>query len=219
MSLCDVSVELEIDDSPFVEGHIIPCELLTAKSIDEPQHIFVSFEFDQEQVSEYLQEGPIEMAAMLKFVVKECAEEDLEYEEGYEDEYMLNSVEFELRDFVKPLTTLKQSEFKKKFQSLPKENQVKRKFNLSLETLPLAVNAVVEKLGLGGVEYSHQNVTADVPQAMVDLAGQHISGSCIYARSLFKQSKDRKGTMRVLMQIGVTSDDAELPAALLACIR
>ena len=144
--------------------------------------IFVSLEFSQEEVQTTLEAEAIEMSATLKFTVKEAVEDDdeLEYEEGYEDEYELNAVDLELKDFVKGVTSINKSQFKKAFNSL-KENQVKRRFNLSFPTVQDAVGAVVDKLGLAGVEFSDR-VEADVDEKWVELAGVHISGSMVLAK-------------------------------------
>merc|ERR1719445_816039 len=166
-----------------------------------------------------LSEGAIDFNATLKFTVKETVDdEELEYEEGYEDEYELNNVEIEMKDFVKGQEKMSHKQFKEAFIVLSKENQIKERFTLSLPTLQGAVAAVVEKLGLAGVEFSDQ-VAEDVQQAMVNLAGYHISGAKIFARVGFKASEDRNGRKRVVMQIGVTSDNEELPPALLKAIR
>merc|ERR1719433_1361793 len=119
-----------------------------------------------------------------------------------------------MKDFVQVMEKLNHKQFKESFLVLSKENQIKKKFTLSLPTIQAASAAVVEKLGLAGVEFS-DNVAEDVKTAMVNLAGWHISGAKLYARVGFKANEDRNGRKRVVMQIGVTSDDAELPPALL----
>ena len=51
---------------------------------------------------ETLCEGPVDFNATLRFTVKETVDDDeLDYDEGYEDEYELNNVEIEMKDFVK----------------------------------------------------------------------------------------------------------------------
>jgi len=217
LTLCDVSVELECNgDDIFTEGVTIPCPIMKK---DDYKHIFVSYEFDSEDLMLVLSEGAIDWNATLKFTVKETVDdEELEYEEGYEDEYELNNVEIEMKDFVQGMEKLSHKQFKEAFLVLSKENQIKKKFTLSLPTIQAAANAVVEKLGLTGVEFS-DTVGEDVKQAMVNLAGCHITGSKLYARVGFKASEDRKGNKRVVMQIGVTSDNPELPPSLLHAIR
>jgi len=217
LTLCDVSVELECNgDDIFEPGVTIPCAMMKK---DEYKHIFVSYEFESEELMSVLSEGAIEFSAILKFTVKETTDdEELEYEEGYEDEYELNNVEIEMKDFVKGIDKISHKQFKEAFLVLSKENQIKKKFTLSLPTIQAASAAVVEKLGLAGVEFS-DNVAEDVKTAMVNLAGWHISGAKLYARVGFKANEDRNGRKRVVMQIGVTSDDAELPPALLQAIR
>jgi len=219
LTLCDVSVELECNgDDIFTEGVILPCAMMKK---DEYKHIFVSYEFDSQQMMETLCEGTIDFNATLRFTVKETVDdEELEYEEGYEDEYELNNVEIEMKDFVKGIDRLSHKQFKEAFLVLSqnKANQIKKKFTLSLPTIQAAVAAVVDKMGLKGVEFSDQ-VAEDAAQAMVNLAGYHISGAKIYARVGFKVSEDRNGRKRVVMQIGITSEDTELPSALLHAIR
>lgn len=214
--LCDATVEMEYDEEMFTEGVTIPCDFMKK---DEHQHIFVSLEFSQEEVQTTLEAEAIEMSATLKFTVKEAVEDDdeLEYEEGYEDEYELNALDLELKDFVKGVTSINKSQFKKAFNSL-KENQVKRRFNLSFPTVQDAVGAVVDKLGLAGVEFSDR-VEADVDEKWVELAGVHISGSMVLAKALFRHGRDKKGKDRTGMQIGITSESELLPAALITCIR
>merc|ERR1719461_1304115 len=102
-----------------------------------------------------LSEDAIDWNATLKFTVKETVDEqELEFEEGYEDEYELNNVEIEMKDFVQVMEKLNHKQFKESFLVLSKENQIKKKFTLSLPSIQAASAAVVEKLGLAGVEFS-----------------------------------------------------------------
>eukprot|EP00493_Phyllostaurus_siculus_P022963 UN23297 len=96
LTLCDVSVELECNgDDIFEPGVTIPCAMMKK---DEYKHIFVSYQFESEELMSVLSEGAVEFSAILKFTVKETTDdEELEYEEGYEDEYELNNVEIEIR--------------------------------------------------------------------------------------------------------------------------
>jgi len=209
--LCDATVELELDEELFELESSTPAKICEK---DEINHIFLACKFEQSEMQQVLLEEGLEMAAVMKFIVKEGVEdvEELEYEQGYEDEYELNEVEFHLRDFIKGVDDLNKPQFKRAYQAIASK-QTKKKFTLSMPDLQTAVDAVVGKLGLAGVEFSDR-VPEGAPTCMVDLAGLHISGSKILARALFKQGRDRTA-----MQIGVTSDDPELSGALVNTIR
>jgi len=210
--LCNATVELEFDEDLFEVESTTPAQVCEK---DEINHIFVACKFDQDELQQQILEEGLEMSAVMKFINKEGVEdpEELEYEQGYEDEYELNAVEFELKDFIKGVDDLNKPQFKVAYTSFPKANQTKKKFTLSMPNLQTAVDAVVEKLGLAGVEFSDR-VPDEAKSCMVDLAGKHINGSQILARALFKQGRERTA-----MQIGVTSDDPDLSGALVSSIK
>merc|ERR1712176_1197836 len=94
---------------------------------------------------------------VLKFIVKDDGD-NAQYEEGYEDDYVLNEITMNHFDYLYPakrddLESVKV--FKEKWKEIGKENEEFKKGNLNFDNLQSAISAMMKSVGLCAVEESH----------------------------------------------------------------
>jgi coatomer protein complex subunit gamma len=138
----------------------------------------------------------------LKYTVKDVDVDTGEAdEEGYEDEYEVDSVELAAHDYMRPVNP---PNFREAWDRLGDENSSQEQYALSdFKTIKDGVTATIEFLGMSPCEGS-----AEVPERVkshtVQLAGVFVGGCKVLGRANIALAADGEG---VTLTLQVRSDD------------
>jgi coatomer protein complex subunit gamma len=134
------------------------------------------------------------MNATLKFNVVDADpqthEPEDETDEGYEDEYELEDVEVEIRDYMLKVYC---PNFQEQWESASDENEAKEVFNLAkFDNLPAAVKSLLRDLGMEACDKSDR-VGAKKSKHALYASGVFLGGVPTLARCRMKKQEGGKG--------------------------
>eukprot|EP01006_Ploeotia_vitrea_P034526 TRINITY_DN65761_c11_g3_i1.p1 TRINITY_DN65761_c11_g3~~TRINITY_DN65761_c11_g3_i1.p1 ORF type:complete len:961 (+),score=596.77 TRINITY_DN65761_c11_g3_i1:134-3016(+) len=206
--LKDVQVEMETDDEDaWVEEMIVPEAKLAHGT---PGTTFVCLSRPEGMYSS------TPMSCTLKFLVCDVDTSTGEVldEEGIEEEYNLEEVEVAERDFVAPGESFGLVEFRRQWEGLTSDVEVVKKYSLGLDDLQVAVDAVIEMLGLQACEDSG-TVPEDKRSHACNLYGKFIGDVPVLCRAGFMLDAKHGVTLK----IAVRCQDPQVATMLSNCVR
>lgn len=188
-----VSMENEDDECELEEELAIPVEQVP---YGVPGVTYVCFRRDESTV-------PVgSFSCRLKYLVKDVDPDTGEAdEEGYEDEYEVDSVELAAGDYMRPVNP---PNFRAAWDALGDENSSQDQYALTdYATVKDGVVATIDFLGMSPCEMS-QDVPERVKSHTVLLAGVFVGGCKVLARANVALAADGDG---VTLTLQVRSDD------------
>lgn len=190
----NVTVNMEAEGEEFEYQSSVACAKILPNSTGST---YVVYQFDP---SEYPTGA---FNCTLKFKVKDVdtTTGDVE-EEGYDDEYQLEDVEFSVSDYVQPSFCLN---FTREWETIGQDNEVVEMFELStMKTIKEAVTGIIEYLGMRPCEKS-ELVQEGATKHILYLSGTFLGDIPILARA-----RMRSGPQGVKLELTVRSNSMEI---------
>merc|ERR1712113_751126 len=164
--ICDVYVDLDYDETPVTN---VTCPVIKSGNGDVGICLaIIERECEEDEEDEYIL-GKFE--CVLKFIVKDDGD-NAQYEEGYEDDYVLNEITMNHFDYLYPAKRddIESTKvFKEKWKEIGKESEEFKKGSLNFDNLQSAINAMMKSVGLTAVEESHRLNDDQAPSHALNL--------------------------------------------------
>ena len=178
----------------WVSCGTVPCPLIHYNEIGRCYQAY-QFAYDEEYS---LPEASYD--CVLKCITKECNEEGEpeEDDEGYEEDYPIESVTITLTDYIGKSMI---SDFRASWNEISEENEVENQFSLPFNTLPDAVQTIISTTGLYPLEGTG-NVNQEAVKHNLILGGKLVGQLMILVHIQLAMTKDLGCLVRVKVRSG-----------------
>jgi hypothetical protein len=148
----------------------------------------------------------------LKFNVREVGDD---ISDAFEDTYHLEEVEILPTDFISPGSDQSVGDFRNEWESLDGDNEVVKRFNLSMKDIQEAVNGIIQVVSMKAVSDSDK-VAEGSKSHTVNLSGKFITGDHILARAGFAVQDGKPG---IILKIASRARNSALSQIVPSSIR
>lgn len=135
-------------------------------------------------------------------------------EDGYDEEYPLESFAVETHDYMRKVTV---GDFRRSWEAVGSDGEVLEKYGLPFKKLEEAMNNVVDSLGMQPVDGTGNASAIDLTKRVhtLHLSGVFLGNVHVLARAML-QLDDAEG---VVLKLGVRSEDVNISRIVADCIN